>query len=80
MTTSFRLNVSELTPEILKAIKLAFGNKNIEILISEVKDETEYLLSNPVNKKYLEKSIAEIESNDVVSMTLSEFLEKYNTK
>ena len=80
MTSSFRLNANELTPELLKAIKLAFENKKIEILVSEIKDETEYLLSSPANKKNLEKSIAEIESGNVVSMSVSEFLTKYNTK
>ena len=80
MTTSFHLNVNELTPELLNAIKLAFKNKNIEIFISEVKDETEYLLRNKANKNQIEKSLAEIERDEVVSMTVSEFLTKYNTK
>lgn len=80
MTTSFRLNVNELTTDILKAIQIAFRNKNIEITISEFTDETEYLLSAPANKKFLEKSIAEIGSGDTVTMSVSEFLEKYNPK
>ena len=80
MTTSLHLNVNELTPEIIQAIKLAFKNKNIEIVISEVKDETEYLVSNSANKVHLEKSLAEIESGGIVSMTVSDFMEKYRSK
>ena len=80
MKTAMRLNINELTVDVLNAIKLAFKNKEIEIVISEIKDETEYLLSNPSNKSHLEKSLAEIENNGGVSMTVNEFMEKYKTK
>ncbi len=80
MTTSLRLNVNELTPDILKAIQLAFKNKNIEIVISEVIDETDYLLASAANKKHLEQSLAEIESGDSATMSVSEFIQKYNPK
>ena len=78
MTTSFRLNANELTADLLKAIRLAFKNKNIEIIISETVDETDYLLSSPANKKHLEQSISEIQSGRNVTMSVSDFLEKYN--
>jgi hypothetical protein len=79
MTTSLRLNVNELTPDILKAIQLAFKNKDIEIVISEIADETAHLFSSKANKEHLIKSISEVESGDSLTMSVAEFIEKYKS-
>lgn len=79
MTTSLRLNVNELTPDILKAIQLAFKNKDIEIVISEIADETAHLLTSKANKEHLIKSISEVESGGSVTMSVAEFIEKYKS-
>ena len=45
MTTTYQMDVNELTVEIINSIKAAFKNKTINITVSEAMDETEYLLS-----------------------------------
>lgn len=77
MTTTFRLNESEFTEEIIKVIRHAFKNKNIEITVSDVLDETEYLLSTEANRKHLQKSIEDIEVGKGITFTLNELQEKY---
>ncbi len=46
MTTTYRLNVDELSFDLLNSIKAAFRNKEIEITVTEAIDETSYLLSS----------------------------------
>jgi len=77
MTTTYRLNTKELSTEIIHSIKEAFKDKDIEITVSDVLDETEYLLSSEKNKKHLYKSIEEIEHGKGIPLTLSELQEKY---
>lgn len=51
MTTIFRLNEKELSEEIVSAIRSAFKNKDIQITVSDVIDETEYLFSSDAQLK-----------------------------
>ena len=48
MSTVYRLKASELDLGFLEQIKATFGNKEIEIIVSEC-DETEYILKSEVN-------------------------------
>ncbi len=77
MTTTFRLNEKELSEEIVKAIRSAFKNKEIEITVSDIIDETEYLFSSEANKKHLQKAMDDIDSGRVITLTLNELQEKY---
>ncbi len=77
MTTTYRMNVNELTVEVLNSIKSAFTGKEIEITVSEALDETEYLLASPANRDELEKSMKQAAEGDVVVFTLEEFQNKY---
>jgi len=77
MTTTYRLNSKELSNDIIKSIKDAFGDKEIEITVTDAIDETEYLLSTEANKKHLYKSMQELEQGKGVTMTLAELQEKY---
>jgi antitoxin YefM len=77
MTTTYRLNSKQLSNDIIKSIKEAFGDKDIEITVTDAVDETEYLLSTDANKKHLYKSMEDLEKGKGVTMTLAELQEKY---
>ncbi|MCY7381115.1 hypothetical protein QUB60_11370 [Microcoleus sp. A2-C5] len=59
MSTVYRLKASELDSNFLEQIKAIFGDKEIEISVSEC-DETEYLLKSEVNKNKLLKAIENV--------------------
>lgn len=77
MTTTYRLNSKELSEEIIRSIKEAFKDKDIEIVVSDLVDETEYLLSTEANKKHLYHSIEELEKGNGIPMSLAELQERY---
>ncbi len=77
---SFRLNEKELTDDIIKLIRKAFKNKEIEITVSDFLDDTKYLLSTEANKKHLLNSIKDIEEGRGISFTLNDLQEKYALK
>ena len=77
MTTTYKLNANQLSEDILKSIKEAFKDKEIEITVTDVIDETEHLLSTEANKKHLYKSIEELEAGEGFPLTLAELQEKY---
>lgn len=77
MTTTYRLNSKELSEEIIRSIKEAFKDKDIEITVSDLVDETEYLLSTEANKKHVYRSIEEIEKGNGIPMSLAELQERY---
>jgi len=77
MTTTYKLNSKDLSDEIIKSIKEAFRDKEIEITVTDVVDETDYLLSTEANKKHLYKSIDDLEKGQGFPMTLAELQEKY---
>lgn len=61
MSTVYRLKASEIDVDFLKDIKDTFGEKEIEIVVSEF-DETEYLLKSEANKARLLKTIDNIKN------------------
>lgn len=60
---TFTMNTAELTPAFVEMLKMLFSNKNIEINVREKLDETDYLLSNPANKKSLLESVNDINNH-----------------
>jgi antitoxin YefM len=64
MLSTYRLNADELTSDLISAIKKTYSHKNIEIVIQDVEDETEYLMRNPANKKHLLEAIKNVENKE----------------
>ncbi|MCA1754005.1 MAG: hypothetical protein LC641_04735 [Spirochaeta sp.] len=60
MYTTYRLHADELAENFIKAVKQTFKDRNIEIIVQEVQDETEYLLSSQANKEHLLRSIQNV--------------------
>lgn len=69
MQSTFTLKKDELNMDFLKGLKKMFSGKTLNITVSDNKtdeqDETAYLLSNPVNKERLLKSIKEGKSGKI---------------
>jgi hypothetical protein len=77
MTTTYRLHVSELSADLINSIQTAFKNKTVEIIVTDVIDETDYLLATEANRKSLEKAMKEIEEAQITTMTVEELQAKY---
>ena len=77
MTTTYHLNVNELSMELINSIKAAFKDKTIEITVAEALDETEYLLSSKANREHLERSMKELEEGKGIVFTVEELQNTY---
>ncbi len=80
MTTTYRLNVDELSFDLLNSIKAAFRNKETEITVTEAIDETSYLLSSEANKKHLQQSEQLLQQGKGVMFSVQELEEKFGNK
>lgn len=76
MEAIYKLKANEINPNLMETIKKLFGSKEITITITTESDETEYLTSNPVNKKQLLAAIKEVKKNkNLIRFTGKEFEE-----
>ena len=64
MLTTYTMRPSEMTMDFIRSIQAMFKDKQIEISVHEVADETDYLLSSPANKAHLLGSLAEAEKHE----------------
>jgi len=72
MHSTCRLNADELSPEFIKAIKKVYSHKNIEIVVQDVEDDTEYLLRSDANRNHLLSAIQNVEQHkDLVEMDIN---------
>lgn len=60
MSNFFRLKASQLDDKFLEALKAKFGDKEIEITVSEL-DETAYLSQSETNKNRLLNAVKNVE-------------------
>lgn len=62
MQTTYRLKADELTSDLITALQNTYHDREIEITITEVQDETDYLLSSPANRDHLLSAIADAQT------------------
>ncbi|MEO7313134.1 MAG: hypothetical protein ABIX01_22305 [Chitinophagaceae bacterium] len=72
MTTTFHVDSSELDSAFLDKIKLVFGKKKLLITVEEDNDATEALLSSDSNKLKFRQSIDELNTGNLVAVSLDE--------
>lgn len=80
MTSTYRLNVNELSMDLLSSIRAAFKDKDVEITVTEAVDETSYLLSSEKNKSNLFESIQSLEEGKGTTYTTQQLQESYGIK
>ena len=80
MTSIFRLNVNELSQDLLNAIQAAFKDKVVEITVTEACEETDYILSSGKNRASIQQSIEALEKGEGITFTVQELEEKYGLK
>lgn len=64
MQSTYRVRADELTDDFVQALKVAYRDKEIEIVVSDVVDETDYLLSTEANREQLLGAIKDIEAGE----------------
>ncbi len=72
MNAVYYLNTNEINENFINSVKSLYKDKNIEIIINETQDETEYLAKSPVNYKCLINNIKD--DNKVVFNSLQDLM------
>lgn len=71
MQTTYRLNASDLDENFLEGLKTTFQGREIEIVVYDVADETEYLTKSSANRTRLLTATTNIENrNNLVEVSL----------
>jgi antitoxin YefM len=74
MQSVHRLKANELDDRFLESLKAQWGDREIEIVISEA-DETAYLIRNEANRQHLLKAVNDIEQrHNMVEVDLEAIL------
>jgi antitoxin YefM len=72
MTTTFRMDASELNSSFLQKLQTLFEDKKLVITVEEEMDETEYLLSSEENRVSLQKSMEQLRNGDLIQVSLED--------
>jgi hypothetical protein len=78
MYATYRLRADEMTDKFFKSIKDAYLDKEIEITVQEIEDETAYLLKSEANRNHLLEAIQEDRHGNLGHILTFEELEKLN--
>ena len=71
MQTTYRLNANDLDENFLEGLRVTFQGREIEIVVYDVADETEYLLKSQANREKLLSAMAHIENrSNLVDVSL----------
>jgi antitoxin YefM len=74
METTFKFNTSDLNEQFLTVLKTLFQDKEIEISVKEISDETTFLLNEPENKRDIIKAIQDLnEKKNLVKLNGIEY-------
>ena len=76
MLATYRLRADEITINFLKSIQENYQNKEIEITIQDVEDETSYLLKTEANRQHLLRSMEEARNGTPLKTMTIEQLDK----
>lgn len=63
MYSTYRLQADELSLDFIKALKKIYQNRQIEIIVQDVQDETDYLLSSEANREHLLRAVENINNH-----------------
>lgn len=72
MTTIIELNANELNINLLEALKSMFQGQRIRLTVDVEIDETDYLNKSEANRLALEKSIAQLRSGRLKTVSMEE--------
>ena len=61
MQTTYRVRANELNNDLIRSLKSAYSDREIEITVNEVQDETEYLLGSAAIREHLLKAVADLD-------------------
>jgi antitoxin YefM len=72
MQSVYRLKARDLDDRFLESLKALWGDREIEIVVSEV-DETAYLMASEANRQQVLKAIDDVENRrNLVEFSLEE--------
>ena len=71
MEAIYHTNINELSIDFIEMLKKQFSNAKVDIVIRQ-NDETDYLNSSKVNRKYLEEAIREVENSKLINKSIDE--------
>jgi antitoxin YefM len=60
MQSTYRVRADELTIDFVQALKITYKDREIEIIVSDEVDETDYLFSSPANREHLLRAIENV--------------------